>query len=788
RPHQPAGGARQCPTGTARPGDRLSARKSTRRGPGQIRLRAGGQRLHQRGTRDRRGERAEGGCRHRGGAVDHRPDGGLCAGTFAGLQAQRGAGRIRLPGRAAGDADRSQRPVGPLRPARGPGQDVEGRRPLRRAHSGAGRSPYHRPGEADRHQGRICELARHPRHRRLRSADILDPRLSGREGAGAAARHERVRGLAAASMRPPPKPGFWLVARREWRWILHDHIALILIFGVPLFAWPVLAAVFSHPVIRGLGVVVVDADRSDTSRMFVERVAASPSLSIVERTGDLASAARAIRAGDAIAAVYIPADFERDLKAGRRPQVVAFYNQQFLTAAGVASSGLSDSLAAALHSAAAAVDSAAPAARGAPQASRIGSLVAETIVLANPERNYAQFLLRALLPVVLHVVIALAAGYAVGSEFSRRSMRTWLACAGGNPIVALVGKLAPLFTIFFVIMLLVPLILEGLFGISFKGNAPMMVVAAMLLIVGYLALGALMQLLVRDLATGLGLTGLIVSPAFGYVGVGFPILGMNAFALFWGAMLPLRWYMAVLLGQAARGLPLYESARPFAMLAALAALYTLLAFLRLRAIAASAPRPAQEAEPAAAPAPSRGLGGAFVAEWRRVLGIRGAFMLLVVGPLVYGLYYPQPYLNQILRKIPIAVVDNDLSELSRNIVQTLDASGAVRVAVQAETIAEGRKALDRGDAFAVVGIPPETERDVLKGNTAHIPIYADATYLFIFRSMASGIAVAINTLSSELAARGARTDGSLVKAALASASPAEILLQPIFNPVGGYAS
>ena len=83
----------------------------------------------------------------------------------------------------------------------------------------------------------------------------------------------------------PPKPGFWLVARREWRWILHDHIALILIFGVPLFAWPVLAAVFSHPVIRGLGVVVVDADRSDTSRMFVERVAASPSLSIVERTG-----------------------------------------------------------------------------------------------------------------------------------------------------------------------------------------------------------------------------------------------------------------------------------------------------------------------------------------------------------------------------------------------------------------------------------------------------------------------------------------------------------------------
>ena len=101
---------------------------------------------------------------------------------------------------------------------------------------------------------------------------------------------------------------------------------------------------------------------------------------------------------------------------------------------------------------------------------------------------------------VLHVIVTLAAGYSVGSEFRRRSMRSWLACAGGNPIVALTGKLAPLFAIFFVIMLTVPLILEGLLQISFKGDVPMMVVAASLLIIAYLALGALFQLLVGDLA------------------------------------------------------------------------------------------------------------------------------------------------------------------------------------------------------------------------------------------------------------------------------------------------
>jgi ABC-2 type transport system permease protein len=580
-------------------------------------------------------------------------------------------------------------------------------------------------------------------------------------------------------MRGAWQPGFWLVARREWRWLMHDPVALILIFGVPLFAFVILSAAFSHPVIRGLGVVIVDEDRSEVSRAFAEQVAASPNLGIVGRGDDLASAARAIRAGDAIAAIYIPANFERDLKAERRPQIVAFYNQQFLTAAGVASTGLGDSLSAATKSAAE---------RAAPKAARIGSLVPESIALVNPGRNYAQFLLRALLPVVVHVVIVLAAGYSVGSEFRRRSLRTWLRCAGDNPIVALAGKLAPLFAIFVVIMLCVPLILEGMFGISFKGDVLMVVVAGMLMVVGYLALGALLQLLVGDLPTGLGISGLIVSPSFGFAGVGFPILGMNAFSVAWGAILPLRWYMAVLLGQAARGLPVQDSARAFAALAGLAVLFTLLALLRLRAVAArighEALRP-QPVPPAVAP---RSTGEAFAAEWSRVLGMRGPFAVLVMAPLIYGVFYPQPYLGQILRKIPIAVVDNDQSDLSRSIVQTLDASGAVSVAVRADTLAEAREAVDRGDAFAVVGIPPDTERDVLKGLTAHIPIYADATYLFIFRTTGTGIATAISTLSSEIAAGGARTDGSLVKAALASTSPADTLLQPIFNPVGGYAS
>jgi ABC-2 type transport system permease protein len=584
-------------------------------------------------------------------------------------------------------------------------------------------------------------------------------------------------------MKRAAQPGFLLVAAREWRWIRRDRLAPILLFGVPLIAFIALTAIFSSQVIRGLGVVIVDEDRSQTSATFVEALAASANLKIVARASDLNAASRAIRAGEAIAAVRIPADFERDLKAGRRPQVVAFYNQQPLTAAGIASQGLSD----ALSSAATSVS---PGSQSAPSAPKTGTLSVESIVLVNPEKNYAQYLLRSLLPMVLHVVIAISAGYAVGSEFRRRSLRAWLACAGGSPIVALAGKLAPLLAIFTGMMLVLTLIIEGLYGIPFKGDVAMMVAAALLFIIAYLALGALLQLVARDLATGLSLTGLVVSPAFGYAGVGFPILGMNAFAQAWSTVLPLRWYLAVLFEQAARGLPVHVSARSFAALAALTVLYGLLALVRLRSVGASAglPRPREAAPSLSLERPDRGLGAAFTGEWRRIISDRGAFSMMVLAPLIYGVYYPQPYLTEILHKIPIAIVDNDLSELSRNIIDTVGASGTLSVAARASTLAEARQLLDRSKVFAVLGIPPGAQRDVLKGNNVPLPVYADASYLFIFRSTAAGIAAAVQTVAGDLATRGARSDGSLAMAALASSSPADILLQPIFNPVGGYAS
>jgi len=568
------------------------------------------------------------------------------------------------------------------------------------------------------------------------------------------------------------------VAVRELIWIWRDKVALLLVVGIPLIAFAILAATFNNAVIRDLRVDVVDQDRSSSSESFVQAISSAPGVSVARRSSDLNGAMHAVRSGEAIAAVYIPENLERDINKGRRPQAVIFFNKQFFTPGNVASSSLQ-----------AAVSAAVADLQAGPRSTAYtpGPLVVEQYVLTNPALNYAQFLLRAILPTVLHVVIAISGGYAVGSEFGSRNMREWLATAGGSTLIALVGKLAPYFGIFLFMMAVGLGIIHGIFEIPFRGDPVLAGSAACLLIIAYLSLGVLLQLLARNLAFGLSLTGIICSPAFGFAGVGFPVLAMSIFARAWGAILPLRWYIQILFDQAARGVPVADSAQPFMMLGGLAVVYFSLAWLRLRAIGHDPlPKPAETPQQQR---PGRiGIVRAFTEEYGQVIRDRSAFSLIVLAPIIYGVFYPQPYLRQLIKDIPIAIVDDDSSDVSRTIIQTVDAAEAVEVVLRPTTLAEAQAALARREVYGILSIPAGTEREILKGDQARLPAYVDSAYFLLYNRTMQGIQEGVGAVTTDLAARSARPDGSLYRAALAKSSPVEILNQPLFNPTGGYGS
>jgi ABC-2 type transport system permease protein len=94
------------------------------------------------------------------------------------------------------------------------------------------------------------------------------------------------------------------------------------------------------------------------------------------------------------------------------------------------------------------------------------------------------------------------------------------------------------------------------------------------------------------MASAVSIGTLLTSPAFGFMGIGFPRLGMNAFAHGFGAILPGTWYLIARIDQTIRGTPLGLSWKPILVLLSFVVLLAGLTALWLETIRV---RPVREA-------------------------------------------------------------------------------------------------------------------------------------------------------------------------------------------------
>ncbi len=393
-----------------------------------------------------------------------------------------------------------------------------------------------------------------------------------------------------------------------------------------------------------------------------------------------------------------------------------------------------------------------------------GPLVVEQYVLTNPALNYAQFLLRAILPTVLHIVVAIAAGYAVGSEFGSRNLSEWLEAAGGDPLTALVGKLAPYFGIFVLLMVAAGLTIHRGYEVPFRGSAVAdgggrMPARRGLSVARRASPVAGAQPRFRPQPDGHHLFARLRFRGSRFSGPGNGRLSRRSGARFCRCAGTSR---SCSTRRRAACRPSIRSSR--------------LPPLRRWRWPTSASRCfACDRSPASLAA---GAGERYADEGSptdrhrrrlrrrntgRVLRDRGAFGLFVLAPLLYGVFYPQPYLGQLVRAIPIAVVDSDSSELSREHHRGPErlggAAGGGAARVRSPT---RRQALARREVFAILDIPAGTERDVLAGRQARLPAYVDSVYFLLYNRTLEGILEATGIVTAELLSRDARPTAACI--------------------------
>ena len=173
---------------------------------------------------------------------------------------------------------------------------------------------------------------------------------------------------------------------------------------------------------------------------------------------------------------------------------------------------------------------------------------------------------------------------------------------------------------------------------------------------------------------------------------------------------------------------------------------------------------------------------------KAIAGDKGVLLIMGLAPLIYGFFYPWPYAQQSVTRVPVAVVDYDHSSLSRQITRFAQASPRIEVRLLTGDEGEAQQALWRGDIEGYAILPRELKRDVLRGAAAVVNIQANGSYALLNKAVLAGFAEAVGTVSAGVEVKKLRAGGQSALEAGASRSPINTQLVALFNPTEGYGS
>ncbi|MBI4701716.1 MAG: ABC transporter permease [Deltaproteobacteria bacterium] len=334
---------------------------------------------------------------------------------------------------------------------------------------------------------------------------------------------------------------FLAIANKEVMHIRRDPQILGFALGMPV----VMILLFGFGVsfdVEHVPLVVVDQDRSASSRALVDRFTASASFEVVASRRDPAEVETLFRAYLAKAALIVPEGYERRLRRGEQAQAQLLLDGADNTTAGIALGyAAAVSLAASRAEIERLVGPLAP------------SLSVRSRTFFNPALQSSVFLVPGLMVVILVMCTVMLTALTVAREYERGSMEQLFATPVGR-LEVILGKLVPYFVIGLVQVLLVLALGVTLFHVPVRGSLLLLFVVASLFILAMLMQGLLISVATRSqmlasmvAAVSTFLPGMLLS---GFV---FPVENMPWLLRAVASVLPARYFLRALRAVLLRG-------------------------------------------------------------------------------------------------------------------------------------------------------------------------------------------------------------------------------------------
>ena len=171
-----------------------------------------------------------------------------------------------------------------------------------------------------------------------------------------------------------------------------------------------------------------------------------------------------------------------------------------------------------------------------------------------------------------------------------------------------------------------------------------------------------------------------------------------------------------------------------------------------------------------------------------ILRDKGAVLLLFGAPVLYGFFYPWFYSQEVVQRVPVAVVVQDNSSLARQMLRFAQASPRIDPQLVTADEGEARAAVLRGDVMGYALLPRDLKRDVIRRANVVVPIYANGAYPLVSKQVQYGFAEAFGTVSAGVEIKRLQAGGQSAAQAAVSRSPVNVQAVALFNPTEGYGS
>ena len=157
-------------------------------------------------------------------------------------------------------------------------------------------------------------------------------------------------------------------------------------------------------------------------------------------------------------------------------------------------------------------------------------------------------------------------------------------------------------------------------------------------------------------------------------------------------------------------------------------------------------------------------------------------VLMVILPVVSFSFFAILFGQGAIRNVPIAILDQDNTTLSRKMVQMIDETPTAMVSYGIQDMAEGERLMREGKVMAIVQVPAFFEKSILSNSQTHLENYVSGTNITVNGLLSKDIQTAVTTFTAGIQLQLLMKQGLTEKQAMAQLMPVRFDKHVLFNP------